>query len=260
VLRNRSSVVRAIRSVVAGVSIQVMTMIPPGIAFAQQPRPSFEVASIKLSGPDDRLMYRLQPGGRYLATGLTLKALLANAYEVPDFLVSGGPGWRDSDRYNIEATVGSPLPPWPDSNKQLSLMLQSLLADRFKLTVHRERKEEPVYELRVAKDGAKLQVAKADEKAGFEMTPGRIHSMAVPLEYLATSLGYQLGRLVVDKTGLAGKYSYTVTYTPDDAPVTDTVGPSIFTAIREQLGIRIESAKAPVEVLVIDHVERPSAN
>ena len=114
------------------------SLTPRWIAFAQStPRLSFEVASVKLSGPDDRLRYRLQPGGRYLATGLTLKMLIANAYSVPDFLVSGGPGWRDSDKYNIEARVGSPLPPWPDSNKQLGLMCQSLLEDRFKLALHR---------------------------------------------------------------------------------------------------------------------------
>ncbi len=231
------------------------------IAFAQStPRPTIEVASVKPSGLDDRLMYRLQPGGRYLATGLTLKMLIANAYSVPDFLISGGPSWRDSDKYNIEAKVGSPLPPWPDSNKQLGLMLQSLLEDRFKLAEHREIREEPVYELVLAKGGAKLKLAGADESPGFEMAIGRIHSMAVPLEYLATNLGYLLGRQVIDKTGLAGKYSYNVTYTPDDAPLDDAKGPSIFTAVQEQLGLKLESTKGRVEVLVIDHVEKPSAN
>src|ERR1700722_10282554 len=121
------------------------SLTPSRFAGAQSTlRPSFEVASVKPSGRDDRLMYRLQPGGRYLATGLTLKMLIANAYSVPGFLISGGPGWRDSDKYNIEAKVGSPLPPWPDSNEQLGLMLQSLLADRFKLVLHRENREETV--------------------------------------------------------------------------------------------------------------------
>jgi uncharacterized protein (TIGR03435 family) len=237
------------------------SLTPRWIAFAQSaPRPSFEVASVKPSGPDDRLMYRLQPGGRYIATGLTLKNLISNAYGVPEFRVSGGPGWRDSDKYNVEAKVGVPLPPWPESNKQLNLMLQSLLENRFKLALRRETREEPVYELVAAKGGAKLKTAKADESPGFEMDTGRIHSMAVPLEYLATNLAYLLGRQVIDKTGLAGKYSYTVTYTPDDALPADANGPSIFTAVQEQLGLKLESTKAPVEVLVIDHVEKPSAN
>jgi uncharacterized protein (TIGR03435 family) len=237
------------------------SLTPRWIAFAQStPRPSFEVASVKLSGPDDRLMYRLKPGGRYLATGLTLKMLIANAYSVPDFLISGGPGWRDSDKYNIEAKVGSPLPPWPDSNKQLGLMFQSLLEDRFKLTLHREIREEPVYEMVVAKGGAKLNMARADESAGFELMTGRIHSTAVPLEYLVTNLAFLLGRQVIDKTGLVGKYSYTVTYTPDDAPPADANAPSIFTAVQEQLGLKLESTKGRVEVIIIDHAEKPSAN
>ena len=230
-------------------------------SFAQAaPRLSFEVASVKPSGPDDHLMFRLQPGGRYIATGLTLKTLIANAYDVPEFRVSGGPGWRDSDKFNIEAKVGIALPPWPDSNKQLDLMLQSLLEDRFKLAFHRETREQQIYELVSAKGGAKLTLAKADESPGFEMLPGRIHSMAVPLEYLAGSLSYAMGRTVIDKTGLTGKYSYTVAYTPDDAPPADTNGPSLFTALQEQLGLKLEPSKGPVEMLVIDHAEKPDAN
>jgi uncharacterized protein (TIGR03435 family) len=241
--------------------LMASSLAPRWIAFAQSaPRPSFEVASLKPSGPDDRLMYRLQPGGRYIATGLTLKTLISNAYAVPEFRISDGPGWRDSDKFNIEAKVGVALPPWPDSNKQLNLMLQSLLEERFKLAFHRETREEPVYELVAAKGVAKLKTAKADESPGFEMDAGRIHSMAVPLEYLATNLAYLLNRTVIDKTGLAGKYSFTVTYTPDDAPPADTSGPSLFTALQDQLGLKLKSSKAPVELLVIDHVEKLDAN
>jgi uncharacterized protein (TIGR03435 family) len=236
------------------------SLAPRWIAFAQAPRPSFEVASLKPSRPDERLFYNLEPGGRYLANGLTLNLLIANAYAIPEFQISGGPGWRDSDKFNLEAKVGIQLPPWPDSQKQLSLMIQSLLADRFKLAVHRETRDEPVYELVAAKGGVKLKAAKADESPGFEMGTGRIHSMAVPLDLFATNLAYLVGRTVIDKTGLAGKYSFTVTYTPDDAAPADTNGPSLFTALREQLGLKLERAKDPVEMLVIDHVEKPDAN
>jgi uncharacterized protein (TIGR03435 family) len=250
----------AASTLVLGGLMLATSLAPRWIAFAQAPWLSFEVASVKPSGPNDHLMFRLQPGGRYIATGLTLKTLISNAYGVPEFRISGGPGWRDSDKFNIEAKVGIALPPWPDSNKQLSLMLQSLLAERFKLALHRETREEPVYELVAAKGGAKLKTAKADESAGFEMDTGRIHSMAVPLEYLATNLAYLLGRTVIDKSGLAGKYSFTVRYTPDDAPPADTNGPSLFTALQDQLGLKLESSKGPVELLVIDHVEKPDAN
>lgn len=236
------------------------SLVPRWIAFAQAPRPSFEVASLKPSRPDERVFYNLEAGGRYIANGLTLNLLIANAYAIPEFRISGGPGWRDSDKFNLEAKVGIQLPPWPDSQKQLSLMIQSLLEDRFKLALHRETRQETIYELVVAKGGSKLAMAKDGESAGFEMGPGRIHSMAVPLEYLTTNLAYVVGRTVIDKTGLGGKYSYIVTYTPDDAPPADANAASLFTALRDQLGLRLQSAKGPVEILVIDHVEKPDAN
>jgi uncharacterized protein (TIGR03435 family) len=174
--------------------------------------------------------------------------------------MSGGPNWLASDRFTIEAKAAEPLPPWPESNTQLSLMLQSLLEDRFKLAVHWETKEAVVYDLVLARGGPKVKQADAAESSGFGMEQGRIRSMALPLGYLATNLAYLLGRTVIDKTGLAGKYSYTLTYTPDDAPPGDASGPSIFTALQEQLGLKLESTKGPVEFLVIDHVEKPDAN
>ena len=102
-------------------------------------------------------------------------------------------------------------------------------------------------------------MAQAAESPAFEMDRGRIWSRAVPLEYLAGSLSSVLGRQVIDKTGFDGKYDYTLTYTPADAPP-DTVGPSLFTALQEQLGLRLESSKGPVKMFVIDHVEKPDAN
>jgi uncharacterized protein (TIGR03435 family) len=248
-------------TVVLSILMLAGSFAPRWIAFAQeQPRLSFEVASVKPSRPDGQLLMRLEPGGRYIMNNLTLKLLIANAYAVPEPRISGGPGWRDSDRFDIEARVGIAIPPWPDSMQQLSQMLQSMLADRFKLTVHRETREEPVYELVAAKGGAKLLAAADDAPAGFEMAAGRIKSMAVPLRYLAINLEYVLGRPVIDRTGLEGKYDYTVTYTPDNAPPADTNGASIFTALQNELGLRLQPAKAPVELLVIDHAEKPDAN
>lgn len=248
-------------AIVLGCLLFAGSLTPRWIAFAQQTaRPSFEVASVKPSGPDEQLIFRLQPGGRYIARNVTLKMLVANAYMVPELQVAGGPAWRESEHFNIEAKVGAELPPWPDSNRELSLRLQSLLEDRFKLSLHRETREEPVYDLMVAKGGAKLKIAGADETGGYDMVRGRFRSFAVPLEYLAGSLANVLGRRVNDRTGLAGKYDYTLTFTPDDEATPDVNGPSIFTALQEQLGLKLESAKEPVEVLVIDHVEKPDAN
>jgi len=241
------------------------SLAPRWIAFAQAPRPSFEVASVKPSGPDEQLIFRLLPGGRYIARNVTLKILVANAYMVPELQVVGGPGWWESERFSIEAKVGGTLPPWPDSNKELSLRLQSLLEDRFKLSLHRETREEPAYDLVVAKGGAKLKTAPVDESAGFDLDGGRIRSMAVPLEYLAGILPTVLGKPVIDKRGLGAKYDYVLNFmppnlAPNDAPVAADGLPSIFTALQEQLGLRLESTKRSVDVFVIDHVEKPDAN
>jgi len=229
-------------------------------AFGQTaPRLSFEIASVKPSGPDDQLMYRLQAGGRYLATGLTLRLLIANAYDVPLHRIAGGPSWRDSDKFNIEAKTGVQLAPWPDSQAQLNQMLLSLLEERFKLTVHRETRQETIYEMVIAKGGPKLKAAAAGESPAFGVEPGRTYSRAVPLEYLAGRLSGTLGRTVIDRTGLSGKFDYSITYAPDDAPADDD-RPSLITAIEQQLGLKLESAKGPVEFLVIDRAEKPEEN
>jgi len=236
------------------------SFVPRWIAFAQTvPRLAFEVASVKPSGPNDQFMYRLQPGGRYIATAQTLKNLLANAWSVPLYRVADVPGWGDSDKFNIEAKVGIPLKPWPDSNEQLNEMLRSLLEERFKLAVHWETRQETIYSLVTAKGGFKLKPAGDGESPGFGMEPGRIHSMAVPLSYLAGDLTTVLNRTVLDKTGLAGKFDYTLSYAPDGATPDDD-RPSLYTALEQQLGLRLESAKGPLEFLVIDHAEKPGAN
>lgn len=231
-----------------------------GLVFAQTTsRLTFEVASVKPSGPDDRMMFRLQPGGRYIATAVTLKTIVSNAYATPEFSIRGSPAWGGSEKYNIEAKVGIPLKPWPDSTRQLSEMLQSLLEERFRFAFHRETRQEIIYELVTAKGGPKLQAAKEGESPGFGTEIGRMRSMAVPLSVFTATLSDMLGRTVLDKTGLTGKFDYTVSYAPDGAPPDDD-RPSLFTALEQQLGLRLESAKGPVEFLVIDHAEKPDTN
>jgi uncharacterized protein (TIGR03435 family) len=150
-------------------------------------------------------------------------------------------------------------------------MIQSILADRFKLSTHKETRIDAVYELTVAKDGAKLKKAEADDKLGRRIGRG-ILGGTMPLPVLAASLSQSLDRPVVDKTDLSGNYTFTLTYTPEigqaarfgapapDAPPTESGPPSIFTALREQLGLELKSARGPVDVLVIDHAEKPDAN
>ena len=245
----------------------------------------YEVASIK---PNKYSSHMLGIGfwlGRFTATGVTLQELIREAYEVENNQISGAPPWLDSERYDIEAKADKAV---ADELDKLSFdqrvieyrrMLQTLLADRLKLTLHRENKVLPVYALVIAKNGHKLKEVKPDDADPTGMTFGRslLKGQGVSIAFLVRMLSQQqLGRPVLDKTGLTGKYDFTLQWTPDEnrAPTfkgtgdggqeldkpPDSSGPSIFTSIQEQLGLKLESQKGPVEVLVIDHVEKPSEN
>jgi uncharacterized protein (TIGR03435 family) len=234
-------------------------------------RQAFDVVSVKpnKSGSNSTNVPRLA-GGKFSATGISLNALISFAYGVRDFQIAGGSGWMDTDRFDIDAKPEKD--PGNDPNA-VPKMLQALLADRFKLAFHRESKELPVYALVVGKNGSKLQKSKNSEAPlGFLALGNRVAAPNAPLSILTQFLSQLLGRIVLDKTGLAGNFDFSMQWTPDasqklglgdpnaPAPVLDTNGPSIFTAIQEQLGLKLESDKGPVEVLVIDHVERPSEN
>jgi uncharacterized protein (TIGR03435 family) len=241
-------------------------------------QPAFEVASIKpnVSGAGNRSIHPTP--GRLSIFNLTLKDLLMFAYQVKDFQVSGGPGWITADQYDIEAKAeGEP------SQDQMKRMLQTLLRDRFKLALHHETKDFPIYELTVAKGGFKLQPLKQGECITYDPKnppePGHKNSefcgnlsngrgsfdgTSASMADVANMLSYPLGRTVVDKTGIEGKFRIHLTYAPDEvaggAAASPDAGPSIFTALQEQAGLKLESTKGPIEVLVIDHVEKPSEN
>jgi uncharacterized protein (TIGR03435 family) len=236
-------------------------------ALAQSPAPAFEVASIKISPQFMNWSGFRSPGaGRFEASHATLRAMAAYAYDVRDFYVSGGPGWAGTDRFEIEAKAEDNATP-----AQMRLLLRALLEERFKLTVHRETKEATVYQLVAVKGGPKLQEGRGD---GFISFGGRgeVSGHGATTKDLAGYLQTLLGQPVLDKTGLAGKYDFKLTWTPDETqtgrPGAGTAaggaanesGPAIFTALQEQLGLKLESAKAPVEMLVIDRAEKPSEN
>jgi uncharacterized protein (TIGR03435 family) len=220
-------------------------------------------------------------------------------YGVRTFQIVGGPGWMGTDRWDIEAraeegsTVSLPYLDDPNATDSMRIRLQSLLEDRFQLKVYHETKELPVYELFIAKSGLKMKLSndqtpfKIPEPGTAPSVPqcgggigryqlrlgrGRMEGCAVELGPFAESLSQQVGRTIVDKTGLKGLYNINLQWTPDlppqnnsaspteTAPPIDVNGPSIFTALQEQLGLRLESAKGPVEVLVIDSVQKPSEN
>lgn len=220
----------------------------------------------------------------FTAEHFSLQMLIKSAYGVDDNQITGAPKWSNSQRFGIEAKMDSDTTATLSklSGDQLQLahrqMLQALLADRFKLTLHTETKDLPVFALVIAKGGPKIHEAKsgdasangAKNAAGEATGPhmmrfggGRIEAQGVPINSLANGLSQQLGRKVLDKTGLKGNYDYTLEWTPDQVHTEgteDSSGPSIFTAIQEQLGLKLESRTAPVDILVIDHVEMPSPN
>jgi uncharacterized protein (TIGR03435 family) len=270
----------------------------PGLAQAQSSaaRPEFEVASVKpnTSG-NNMIMIRPPVGGRFTATNARLKMLIGIAYNVQNFQISGGPGWIDSEGYDIAAKAAESI----NGIDQLRPLLLTLLEDRFKLMIHRETKEVPVYALMAAKSGLKLPAAKEGgcvafgpnspppppgrgapgqlpptPCGGFMMGPNRMIGGKVSMTQLVNSLSNILGRPVIDKTGFTGTFDVNIEFSPEGTafmggglgppgglpPGIDTSGPSIFTVLQDQLGLRLESQKGPGEVLVIDHAEKASEN
>jgi uncharacterized protein (TIGR03435 family) len=276
---------------------------------------TFEVASIKPSDPNERRIgIGMRPGGMVNMTGVTLKLLIQQAYNVQDFQVSGAPAWAGTERYDITAKAeDSAENPDADPRKftdaqmktaqeKMRQRLQTLLADRFQLKVHRDTKELPVYALVVAKGGSKLQEAKVPDTPppppgpgrgpgpgtrGMRMSPGHLEAYMAPVSMLVQNLSQQLARTVVDQTGLKGNYDFKLSWTPDPGtggnpfggpgpsqgpspgplppgvnppPPPDPNGPTLFTAVQEQLGLKLESTKAPVDIIIVDHAEKASEN
>jgi uncharacterized protein (TIGR03435 family) len=235
--------------------IAVMAMTVAGFSGGQ----AFEVASIKPSAEMGRGMsFQKKPGGTITTTNTTLKDLMVFAYDVRPFQISGGPSWVESAGFNIIAKPEGGEPP----PEQMRTMLQKLLADRFQMTLHRETREMPVYALVVAKGGPKFHASTSDHLS-ISGGRGQIVFQNVPIKLLAENLAQKLGRTVLDKTDLKGSYDFTLHWideksgTPESA---DTSGPSIFTALQEELGLKLDSTKGPVEILVIDRAAKPSEN
>ena len=265
----------------------------------QGSRQSFEVATIKQNtAVQGRSRLADQPGGRFVATRISLRTLIGAAYQgnPPTGQLSGGPNWIDSDLWDIEAKApeGSVRPSTTFGfPPQMILMLQSLLEDRFQLKLHRETREASVYDLTITKGGSKLKLSEDQTPPSLPgpgaapLQPGTIARGAMKMvngDFEASALSFgdfakalsalYLHRPVNDKTGLKGLYDIKLRWTPDSAigvsvgpggpvapaPSIDPSVPDIFTAIQEQLGLKLDSAKGLVEFLVIDSAQRPSQN
>jgi uncharacterized protein (TIGR03435 family) len=285
------------------VLVQVALRIAIGVLFvlsssasAQQPMPlAFEAASVKLNRSGDwRRSLGPAPGGRFLVTNSSLRDLIPYAYGLPQatagFRIVGGPKWMDEDRFDINAKVDGTWTP-----QQMSEMLRTLLADRFRLRAHHETREMPTFTLVAASPqlGPRLRPSEIDPAAcdarraaiqrhepvppippggrpicGTGRTvPGTIAALGWSIDALTSALSPFANRVISNDTRLAGLYDFELTWTPDtlpqlppDAPPLDIDpnGPSLVTALREQLGLRLESTWGPVDVVVIDSVEHPT--
>ena len=268
--------------------------------------PRYEVATIKPSPAESegRVMMMMTPDGVSIS-GVPLQMILRDAFRTEDDRIVGAPDWVKKKRYEIQAKVSPEDAPKLEKLKidQRRSMMLPLLEERFNLKYHHEMRELPSYVLVVAKGGLKMKASEvqdaplppkppdtADSKAGDPgvknppqkrmmrlMGPGHMEAEGSNMQGLARILSMQLGRSVVDQTGLTGNYDYSLNWTPDNAPppmpgggpeggpsrsdnAGDAAGPSLFTAMQEQLGLKLEATKGMVDVIVIDHIDAPSEN
>jgi uncharacterized protein (TIGR03435 family) len=274
--------------------IAALLLLLAVITVAQNQPLAFEVASIKPLGsfPGFAALGSGCDGGfprvehNRFTVSTTSFALITWAYgfnkeggcsfvSLGDFL-SGGPDWIRSERFEIQALMPDGFPTYTTSQflngeaPQLETMIRNMLADRFKLALHQEMKEASGYALVLGKGGAKLSASKDEsDKPGLAMNRRRdqngqivnkVIAKNTSMTYLALMLVLEMHRPVVDRTGSTGQFDFEVEFAPFDSGPNDSSGPSIFTALQEQLGLRLESTKVPVEALVIDHAEKPSEN
>lgn len=245
--------------------------------------PVFDVASIHPNNSDHTArthIYSYADHGHFVAINATVMQLLQYAYILPESRILDAPAWTKSAKYDIEGKSDPGFAeklaalPYSEAKAQLLKMVQTLLTDRFHLAAHLESRELPVYDLVVSKGGAKFASVKdegttIDSGTHSGSTTITIKSSSHATADLAEMLARFTGRVVLDKTGLEGNYTISLKFAADDArsgvPNTETVsapdaGPSVFTALKEQLGLELKSSKAAVDVLVIDHIDPPTEN
>jgi uncharacterized protein (TIGR03435 family) len=232
-----------------------------GVAHAQDDRVAFEVASVKVNNSGTTIANGGGvTGDRFTAINATAIQLLRAAYGVQEFQIADQPGWTGVERFDITAKVPAGAQPdqWP-------IMLQNLLAERFRLKLRREQRERNAYALVVGSRGLRVKPVDSSKcappnRCGFNATPTSIVGTGQSMEQLATRLSRSMGETVVDRTGVSGIFDFTVEWTQDDqfrAPGA-SASPAIFTALTEQLGLRLQAARVPVEMLVIVNVGRPT--
>ena len=234
---------------------RLIGLILAGVAAHAQ---TFAVASIKANHSGERIMsYQPGRGGKFTATNSSLGLIVQYAYDVLDFQISGAPDWVKSDRYDIAAKADGNPPV-----REIPALVQRLLEDRFQLKYHWETKEAATYDLVVSKAGKLKESLEGecppqDPCGALRNSPGHTYGRKLTAAQLADGIAFFVQRAVVDRTGLAGRYDIELQWTPD---ALDPAGFPIFTALQEQLGLKLVPGRSPVKTLVIDRVERPSEN
>ncbi len=252
---------------------RTVTTVPAGPA--SNASAGFDVAVIR-PNPGDTTghshIWSSASDGNFKAQNVTAMELIRYAFGMPETRIAGGPAWMRSAKWDVEAKSDPAIDAQlrgidsASAREQKQHMLQALLADRFALKVHEETRQLPIYALVVAKGGPRFQPSKINGTTinngnAYIRVTGSDHTVAL----LAEQLSRALGRVVIDRTGLDGRFELSLKWTPDDAAAPSSAanadaGPSIFTAIQEQLGLKLESGKGPVPILVVDHIETPSEN
>lgn len=233
-------------------------------SLAQTPekKAALDVVAIRMSQQDDGQDVDSDQG-LFRAHNLTAKRLISLAYTIDMSQVLGGPKWLDSDRYDINAKIPAEFA--QQTGTRLPEMIESLLADRFQLSVHREPREVSGFALVTVKKGPKMSPAKPEETGPGMHSNGRhLTATGVTMEALARRLAREAGGPVIDRTGLAGRFDFELDWTPERlAAAVDTPAdgpPSIFTALQDQLGLKLESSKVPVSAVIVDRAEKPQTD
>jgi uncharacterized protein (TIGR03435 family) len=249
-----------------------------GDARAQVAAPSFAVSAIRPSTPSSGsgLSIKFQPGGTLVARNATLRVLIKIAYNLNDDQLSGGPGWAAFRRFDIDAKPDSPAAGNQTAEKSRSynqLLMRSLLRDRFHLQLRPETRDMSIYALVVGNGGLKLkQSASSDAKAHVNARAGAIHGINASMDDIARELGDKAGHPVENMTGVSGRYDFDLVWTPDSpfgytapnagaaSPDAGDSGPDLFTAVQQQLGLKLEARKSSAPYEVIESVQEPAEN
>jgi uncharacterized protein (TIGR03435 family) len=254
------------------VTVAVMAMATATLQgqTARRDSPAFEVASVKPNKSGDAsLRLDIQPGGRFIAANIPLKQFIRAAYTLQLHQIADAPAWVDSERFDITAISDRDLTvstPWTPGGRYalVQLMMQSLLADRFKMVSHIEERQAQGYELVLHRPGDSSKLTPANRPCetacGMRPGPGTLAARGVPMPTLAEFLSQVTGRLVTDGTGVAGNFDLDLKWTPEAQLRPDSEAPSVFTALQEQLGLRLEPRRGPLTVLVVDSIDRPTAD